>query len=67
MVAEKEDGYGVGVLVSAGKLYHAAYMVRLGRYFVRRFMQLSRLHLNGEELAVRGGAWRRTRGNAEAE
>ena len=43
------------VLVLAGKLHHVAYVIKLhhvayvirpGRYFVRRLMQLSKLHLN---------------------
>ena len=37
------------VLVIAGKLHHAAYVTRPGRYFVRRLLQLSKLHLNGQE------------------
>ena len=36
------------VLVLAGKLHHAAYVIRPGRYFVRRLLQLSKLHLNGQ-------------------
>ena len=42
------------VLVLAGKLHHVAYMVRPGRYF-RRYLQLSKLHLNG--LEKRGGGY----------
>ena len=37
------------VLVIAGKLHHVAYVTRPGRYFVRRILQLSKLHLNGQE------------------
>ena len=37
------------VLVLAEKLHHAAYVIRPGRYFVRRLLQLSGLHLNGQE------------------
>lgn len=42
------------VLVQAGKLRLAAYVVRPGRFFVRRFLQLSGLYLNGEKLAGGG-------------
>ena len=36
------------VLVLAEKLHHAAYVMRTGRFFVWRFLQLSKLHLNGQ-------------------
>ena len=48
------------VLVLAGKLHHAAYVVRPGRYFVRRLLQLNKLHLSGDERAGGGGAWGKT-------
>lgn len=54
------------VLMLAGKLHHASYVVRPGRYFFYRLLLLSVLYL-GEELAVGGGAWGRTRKKAEAE
>ena len=36
------------VLSLAGKLHHAAYVVRPGHYFVRRLLWLANLHLTGE-------------------
>ena len=51
----------------AGKLHHAAYVVRQGRYFVHRLLRLANLHLTGEELRGGGDAWGRLRRNAEAE
>ena len=42
------------VLVLAGKLHHASFVIRPGRYFGRRFLQLSNLHLDGAE---RAGGW----------
>ena len=42
-------------LVLAGKMHHACFVIRLGRYFVRRLLQLSNLHLNGAKRA--GGVW----------
>ena len=42
------------VLVLKGKLRHVAYVIRPGRYFVQRLLQLSKLHLNGQE--KRGGS-----------
>lgn len=33
--------------MQAGKLHHAACVVRPGQYFVRRLLQLIGLHLNG--------------------
>ena len=44
------------VLVSAGKLHHAAYVITPGRYFVRRLLQLSKLHLYGQERRVGSGS-----------
>ena len=41
------------VLVLAGKLHHVADVIRPGFYFVRRLLQLCKLHLNGQE--KRGG------------
>ena len=55
------------VLSLAGKLHHAAYVVRPGRYFVHRLLRLANLHLTGEELRGGGDAWGRLRKNAEAE
>ena len=43
------------VLVLAGKLHHASFVIRPGRYFVRRLLQLSNLHLDGGERAGGGG------------
>ena len=54
------------VLVLAGKLHHVAYVIRPGRYFVRRLLQLSKLHLNGQEKRGGGGAWGKDRKKAEA-
>ena len=36
-------------LLLAGKLHHASFLVRPGRYFVRRLLQRSNLQLNGAE------------------
>ena len=47
------------VLVLAGKLHHAAYVIRRGTYFVHLLLQLSGLHLNGQEKRGRGSAWGR--------
>ena len=54
------------VLVLAGKLHHAAFVIRPGRYFVRRLLQLAGLHLNGVERAGGGDAWGRQRKKAQA-
>ena len=54
------------VLVLAGKLHHAAFVIRPGRYFVRRLLQLAGLHLNGVERAGGGDAWGRERKRAQA-
>ena len=35
------------VLELPAKLHHATYVIRPGRYLVRRFLQLSKPHLNG--------------------
>ena len=43
------------VLVLAGKLHHVSFVVRPGRYFVRRLLWLSKLHLDGVERAGGGG------------
>ena len=51
----------------AGKLHHAAYVVRPGRYFVHRLLRLANLHLTGEESRGGGDAWGRLRRKAEAE
>ena len=42
------------VLALTGKLHHAEYVIIPARYFVQRLLQLSRLHLNGQERR-RGG------------
>ena len=54
------------VLVLAGKLHHAAFVIRPGRYFVHRLLQLAGLHLNGMERAGGGDAWGRHRRKAHA-
>ena len=38
-----------GALVLEGNLHHVAYEIRPGRYFGRRLLHLSKLHLNGQE------------------
>eukprot|EP00752_Nemacystus_decipiens_P006636 g5966.t1 len=53
------------VLSLAGKLHHAAYVIRPARYFVRRLLQLTHLHLDGSERAGRGEAWGRYRKEKE--
>ena len=55
------------VLALAGKLHHAAFMVRAGWYIACRLLQLSGLRLNGEEPAGGSDALVRTRKKAEAE
>ena len=52
---ERETATVKEVLVLAGKLHHASFVIRPGRYFVRRLLQLSNLHLSGAERARRGG------------
>lgn len=47
------------VLSLAGKLLHAAYVIRPARYLVRRLLQLHNLHLNGSERAGGGESWGR--------
>ena len=42
------------ILVLTGKLHNAAFVVRPGRYFVRRLLQLNKLHFKGDE---RSGGW----------
>jgi len=54
------------VLVLAGKLHHAAFVIRPGRYFVRRLLQLTGLHLNGAERAGGGDTWGRQRKKAHS-
>ena len=54
------------VLVLAGKLHYVAYVVRPGRYFVRRLLQLSTLHLNRQEKREGQGVWGKSRKEAEA-
>ena len=53
------------VLVLARKLRHAAFVVRPGRYFVRRLLQLTMPHLNGDDGAGGGGVWGRHRTREE--
>ena len=53
------------VLVLAGKLHHVAYVIRPGRYFVRRFLQLSKLHMKGQEKRRGGGGRERKKAGAE--
>lgn len=53
------------VLSLAGKLHHAAYVIRPARYFVHRLLQLTNLHLNGSERAGGGEAWGRFRKKKE--
>ena len=45
------------VLSLAGKLHHAAFVIRPSRYYVRRLLQLTNLHLSGSEAAGKGEAW----------
>ena len=54
------------VLALAGKLNHQSFVIRSGRYFVRRLLQLTNLHLSGADRARGGGAWGRYRKQAEA-
>ena len=54
------------VLVLAGKLHHVVYVIKPGRYFVRRLLQRGELHLNGREKKWGGRAWGRDRKKAEA-
>ena len=44
------------VLILAGKIICVAYAVQPGQYSIRRRLQLSGLHLDGEELAGGGDA-----------
>ena len=53
------------VLVLEGKLHHASFVIRPGRYFVRRLLQISNLYLSEAERAA-GGAWGRYRKRTEA-
>lgn len=55
------------ILVVPGKRNQATFVIRPGRYFIARLLQLSGLHLKGEELAGRGDEWGRTSEKAEAE
>ena len=64
--AERQSATVRGVLVLAGKLHHASFVIRPGRYFVRRLLQLSNLHLSGAERAGGGEAWGKYRKRAEA-
>lgn len=41
--------------VIAGKLHHASFAIRPGRYLFRRLLQLSNLHLNGNKRTGEGG------------
>lgn len=50
----RQTATATDVLVLTGKVHHAARVVWQGRCFVRRLLQLSGVHLNGEEL-TRGG------------
>ena len=55
------------VSVLAGTFHHASFVIRPGRYFVRRLLLLSYLHLNEAERAGGGGrAWGRYPKQAEA-
>ena len=62
---ERREATGREVLYLAGKLYHAAYVVQPGRYFVHRLLRLANLHLTGEEPRVGGDTWGRLRRKAE--
>eukprot|EP00752_Nemacystus_decipiens_P007888 g7048.t1 len=53
------------VLSLAGKLHHAAFVIRPARYYVRRLLQLSNLHLSGSEKAGSGEVWGAQRKAAE--
>ena len=39
----------------SGKLHHASFVIQPGRYFVRRLLRLSDLHLSGAERTSGGG------------
>ena len=52
--AERQSATVREVLVLAGKLHSASFVIRPGRYFVRRLLQLSNLHLSGAERAGGG-------------
>ena len=52
--AERQSATVREVLVLAGKLHHASFVIRPGRYFVRRLLRLSNLHLSGTERAGGG-------------
>ena len=64
MATGEEDDYGEEGLVLVTTLSRRL-CCRPGRYFVRRLLQLSGLHLNVEELAGEGGAWRRMANKVE--
>lgn len=55
------------VPVLARKLHHPTYMVRPGRCFVRRLLQLGGRRLNGEKLARGGSVKGRIKKKAETE
>lgn len=42
------------LVVLSGKLYNVAYVIRPRRYFLRRFLQLDKLHMNGKEKGRHG-------------
>lgn len=50
----------------AGKLHHAAFVVRPRRYFVCRLLQLAGLHLGGAKRARGGDTWGRQMKKAHA-
>ena len=52
--AERQSATVREVLVLAGKLHRASFVIRPGRYVVRRLLQLFYLHLNGAERAGGG-------------
>ena len=66
-----DGGAGVGngaggVSVSREAAPHASFVIRPGRHFVRRLLQLSNLHLSGAERAGGGEAWGKYRKRAQA-
>ena len=49
--AERQSATVREVLVLVGKLHNASFVLRPGRYIVRRLLRLSNLHLSGAEQA----------------
>ena len=51
----REEATVKEVLLLTEKLHHAFFVIRPGRYFVRRLLQLSNLHLVAAEQVGGGG------------